>query len=512
MKTKSIFILAVAMLFNWSAFAQLNMTALEQPQSQLGNLQVLGKSDFDVDKYFMPADSIIFNNQHYDFKVEHNPIGKLFYVIPKSETPLDSIARNVALYVNHDSKTKGYKQLESDYYEVIGCIRFKEQFDKHMETMETYQIVENEDMFKDFAQIFKRDTSKVYLPLIADYERRVLIDKNSEYRSSPFWLMRSKKGDIFYFTNYGDFVSFGKKTEKVPYYKVFGKPMEEKATDKVVEDRSKWFFAARDLNTIFVSVPFYEQLCNDIKGQEVLIVSKEEFMYDARTNAPFKSICTEDPFRKCEYNTETGEISYPEIKYCKCVNVYVSDGEVFGQFEYEGARFTLPIPDLLNNFKAQMLNYTPNNWNLNPNPEKKVYGRRNREYYGVDNYDYFIVSRKRVEEIKATELEEFRFEIMSKENQRLAREKQMAEDIARYKKEKQEYIAGLVAMYGEEYGNLIADRKVAIGMTEEMCRKAWGRPHDIYNTTTKWGVSSVWVYNYKTYLYFYNGELKQIDN
>ena len=159
-----------------------------------------------------------------------------------------------------------------------------------------------------------------------------------------------------------------------------------------------------------------------------------------------------------------------------------------------------------------MFNYTPNNWNLNPNPEKKVYGRRNREYYGVDNYDYFIVSRKRVEEIKATELEEFRFEIMSKENQRLAREKQMAEDIARYKKEKQEYIAGLVAMYGEGYGNLIADRKVAIGMTEEMCRKAWGRPHDIYNTTTKWGVSSVWVYNYKTYLYFYNGELKQIDN
>lgn len=101
---------------------------------------------------------------------------------------------------------------------------------------------------------------------------------------------------------------------------------------------------------------------------------------------------------------------------------------------------------------------------------------------------------------------------MSREQQRLAREKQRAEDEARYEREEQEYRASLVATYGEEYGNLIADRKVAIGMTEEMCRKAWGRPHDKYNTTTKWGVSSVWVYNYKTSLYFYDGELKQIDN
>ena len=72
--------------------------------------------------------------------------------------------------------------------------------------------------------------------------------------------------------------------------------------------------------------------------------------------------------------------------------------------------------------------------------------------------------------------------------------------------------AGLIEKYGDAFGNMIADRKVAIGMTEEMCRLSWGSPHDKYTTTTKWGVSSVWVYNYKTYLYFYNGELKQIDN
>lgn len=531
MKTKIIFILAVAILFNWSAYAQLNMTALEEPQSQLGSLQVLGKSDFDVDRYFIPADSIRFNNQHYYFDIKHNPIGKIFYV-----TPLDSLYSNVyskviAFYVNHYSKTKGYKELMSDYYEVIGCIRFKDQFDKHMETMVTYQIVENEDIFQDFAQMFKANISHVDLPLVADYERSVLIRKNSTYHGHPILLLQSKNGDIFYIVTDSRSDDFcGKKTVKVPYYNIWGNPVEEKATYKVEEDWAKIFVAAEIQpenpmynNITFVSVPFYEQLCKDINGQEVLIVSQEEFMYDAITNAPFKSIHTDDPLRRnIWYNPNTIEISYPEIKYCKCLNIYVSGGEVFGQFEYEGARFTLAIPQLLEDFNTILIkNYTINegfSFRRNYLPGN-IYGKgelwpewSNYDWDDYDDYDYYIVSRKKVEEIRKAELEEFLLVTKSKEQQRLAREKQRAEDEARYEREKQEYRASLVAIYGEKYGNLIADRKVAIGMTEEMCRKAWGRPHDKYNTTTKWGVSSVWVYNYKTSLYFYDGELKQIDN
>lgn len=517
---KNLLFLFSMLCFTVEAFAQLNMTALEEPQSQLGSLQVLGKSDFDVDKYFMPADSILFNNQHYYFKKEHNPIGKIFYVTPQvnvNTDPKGGFKKVIALYVNHDSKTKGYKQLMSGYYEVIGCIRFKDQFDKHMGTMSTYQIVENEDIFQDFAQMFEENISDANLPLVADYERSVLISKNSTYYGQPILLLQSKNGDIFYVvTDSGSDEFCGKKTVKVPYYNIFGNPVEEKATYKVEEDWGKEFVtvdlrydAPKYSNLTFVSVPFYEQLCNDIKGQEVLLVSRGEYMRDAVTNAPFKSIHTDDPINKCERNTETGEISYPEIKYCKCLNIYVSDGEIFGQFEYEGARFTLAIPQLIHNLETRMLNYNPT-WNgSTTNPEKKVYGRISNV---ERNYEYFIVSRKRVEEIQASELEELRLQIMSREQQRLAREKQRAEKNARYEREEQEYRASLVATYGEEYGNLIADRKVAIGMTEEMCRKAWGRPHDKYNTTTKWGVSSVWVYNYKTSLYFYNGELKQIDN
>lgn len=534
---KHLFLFAM-LCFAVEAFAQLNMIALEEPQSQLGSLQVLGKSDFDVDRYFIPADSIHFNNQHYYIKKEHNPIGKIFYVTPKIKVNTSTsggFTQIIALYVNHDSKTKGYKQLMSGYYEVIGYIRFKEHFDKHMETMETYQIVENEDRFQDFAQIFEKDISHVDLPLVADYERSVLISKNSTYHGQPILLLQSKNGDIFYIvTDSGSDEFCGKETVKVPYYNILGNPVEKKATYKVVEDWGKLFVTAdinfrypENSNLTFVSVPFYEQLCNDIKGQEVLLVSQEEFMQDARTNVPFKSIHTDDPLRRnIKYNSNTIEISYPEIKYCKCLNIYVSGGEVFGQFEYEGARFTLAIPHLLEYFNTLLIendpvnggfrfrrNYLPGNiygkgelWSENYFRDQQ---RWYKDYY---DYDYYIVSRKKVEEIRKAELEEFLLVTKSKEQQRLAREKQRAEENARYEREEQEYRASLVATYGEEYGNLIADRKVAIGMTEEMCRKAWGRPHDKYNTTTKWGVSSVWVYNYKTSLYFYNGELKQIDN
>lgn len=532
---KHLFLFAM-LCFTVETFAQLNMTALEEPQSQLGSLQVLGKSDFDVDRYFMPADSIHFNNQHYYFDIKHNPIGKIFYVTPNFDVlnpPKNGFEKVIAFYVNHDSKTKGYKLFMSDYYEVIGCIRFKDQFDKHMETMVTYQIVENEDIFQDFAQIFEKDISYVDLPLIADYERSVLISKNSNYNGQPILLLQSKNGDVFYIKDTSN-EFHGKETVKVPYYNILGNPVEKKATYKVEEDWGKVFVTAKiepnnptQSNITFVSVPFYEQLCNDIKGQEVLLVSQEEFMQDARTNVPFKSIHTDDPLRRnIKYNSNTIEISYPEIKYCKCLNIYVSGGEVFGQFEYEGARFTLAIPHLLEYFNTSLIeddpinggfrfrrNYLPGNiygkgklWSENVFRDKQRWGK---DYY---DYDYYIVSRKKVEEIRKAELEEFLLVTKSKEQQRLAREKQRAEKNARYEREEQEYRASLVATYGEEYGNLIADRKVAIGMTEEMCLKAWGRPHDKYNTTTKWGVSSVWVYNYKTSLYFYNGELKQIDN
>ena len=49
-------------------------------------------------------------------------------------------------------------------------------------------------------------------------------------------------------------------------------------------------------------------------------------------------------------------------------------------------------------------------------------------------------------------------------------------------------------------------------MTKEMVKDSWGRPMNTYRTTTKFGQSEVWCYNYKTRVYFYNGKVVQIDD
>lgn len=70
----------------------------------------------------------------------------------------------------------------------------------------------------------------------------------------------------------------------------------------------------------------------------------------------------------------------------------------------------------------------------------------------------------------------------------------------------------MIAKHGSQFGNLVANKQVAIGMTKEMCRDAWGRPMNSYRTTTSFGQSEVWCYNYKTRVYFYDGKVTRIDN
>ena len=70
----------------------------------------------------------------------------------------------------------------------------------------------------------------------------------------------------------------------------------------------------------------------------------------------------------------------------------------------------------------------------------------------------------------------------------------------------------MIAKYGTKFGELVAKKQVALDMTKAMCRDAWGSPMDTYRTTTKFGQSEVWRYNYKTRVYFYNGKVVMIDN
>ena len=75
-----------------------------------------------------------------------------------------------------------------------------------------------------------------------------------------------------------------------------------------------------------------------------------------------------------------------------------------------------------------------------------------------------------------------------------------------------EYKKLMIEKYGAEYGTIVGKHQIAINMTKEMCRDAWGNPMNNYRTTTSFGQSEVWCYNYKTRVYFYNGKVVQIDD
>lgn len=70
----------------------------------------------------------------------------------------------------------------------------------------------------------------------------------------------------------------------------------------------------------------------------------------------------------------------------------------------------------------------------------------------------------------------------------------------------------MIAKFGAEYGGLIAKKQISIGMTKEMCKAAWGYPMNTYRTTTRFGQSEVWCYNYKSRVYFFEGKVVQIDD
>ena len=95
------------------------------------------------------------------------------------------------------------------------------------------------------------------------------------------------------------------------------------------------------------------------------------------------------------------------------------------------------------------------------------------------------------------------------EQERKQREQKENEE---QEKKQAQHKANIIAKYGEKYGNLILQHKVAIGMTKEMCLDAWWFPNDTFTTTTSRGKSEVWIINYKTRLYFLDGVLYMIEN
>lgn len=148
-----------------------------------------------------------------------------------------------------------------------------------------------------------------------------------------------------------------------------------------------------------------------------------------------------------------------------------------------------------------------------PNIDKKTSNRPVFEYFILINLEDYNSIKNEIEKrcqmiVKQNEEARQRLKLeedKKQKQQKLEREQRQAQEHADFRQR-------MINKYGNVDGNLIANQQVTIGMTTDMCKDAWGQPMNTYRTTTKYGQSEVWCYNYKTRIYFFEGKVVQIDN
>jgi len=139
--------------------------------------------------------------------------------------------------------------------------------------------------------------------------------------------------------------------------------------------------------------------------------------------------------------------------------------------------------------------------------------------YGI----FYILKNEKDDQITLTknELEDFMEEsyyLEQEANRKLQSqqllEKQKKDELKRKEiklKAIEKHRTECIDKFGQELGSLIAEGKVKIGMTTEMCEAAWGKPFDKEKETTASRVTDFWFYGWSHSLYFINGILTKIN-
>lgn len=256
-------------------------------------------------------------------------------------------------------------------------------------------------------------------------------------------------------------------------------------------------------NGSILPVSYYNLLCNELKGQEVFM-SYGGARPVIPNYMPYKAKELKDALN--------GTTVFQSDTLFTCVDVVVSEelrticileGKNTGRF----AVFVNALQESNHEKDCQNIYYTTSGemtiWPYKDHQENKGHLVRDRRFsVGEINGEDRII-------IKMTDLNDIYGEtaiyLDKKETQRQYEQERY---MARMAKRKQE----LCSKYGNEYGTLIADRKVALGMIPEMCRIAWGYPTMISNLVDDTGTYTVWRYNIKTYIYFKDNKVAMILN
>ena len=268
-------------------------------------------------------------------------------------------------------------------------------------------------------------------------------------------------------------------------------------TYKIGEGTSIFFFPLR----------YYNFLNDELKGKDVLLTHGNPITSSG--------ICSYSKSRETK-DALTGKTIFLKDTLSRCVDVVlgeklepccVLEGEKTGKFAVAVYRL------IETEKKDECLHYYPTPsggmtiWQSEYG--QKFKGRLSSDRHfsvGSINYDDPFTGSWL---IKVDDLNRIFEETKKYESNVAEREKQMAQ---RYKSWQEKRKKELCAKYGAEFGEYISNHKMALNMTPEMCKEAWGMPTRIYNMVDGTGTYTVWRYNFSTFIFFMDGKVAMIQN
>ena len=280
-------------------------------------------------------------------------------------------------------------------------------------------------------------------------------------KGSDTWVKNYKSSLEKFGSKYEDMITFTGGSPALEYRGKFSVYVLEDQDGNLYYDFHELFvgYADEKLQNGYVSVTCYNKITELLLNKEVVI-----------RDTPSKDFLTGEKLDRDKIGHEF-----------LCKDIFLRDENLVGVFGNEHGEITLKL-DGYRCFRFDILGYK-----------------------GHVMSGYTKIYPKEYEELRdnATELD--------RRQQEAEKQRQIHEWKQAREKRRQE----LVAKYGNNYGNLIAKGKVAIGMTKEMCREAVGYPTNQYKATTARGVIEVWVYfvsSTTTVLYFDENVLYLIEN
>lgn len=507
-------------------FAQFDVMTTEQAKKELTENLSLTSAEVDqtYSKHQIPCSNEILQNgancfnNHYNLYRLNDIIGIKFFLCPsKNNTEsksfyLNGIANSIGVpCVNHADSTLSFRTLEAGYYIVTQKILFTEQIQrKKNELMEHYKLSSTEISMKALAPGSVNDISvdtKLHDSTLVRaffdhsitssiskkeyYTKRILKNESIYEDNIPILVLTDSEGKDYYVSEYGSF-SVSTEVEYIDRYSVYNDKTRRSSVNIIICPTT-----LRDM--LIYASSYLEKLETSLKNQECYL-SYQDNTYD-------------DPI-----SGDTKPAPDKSILY-KCERLIMMDGKIYGIYSNESGSYSIELGPIrsyiINNKGESCLGNSGSYYSYSDNgivvQDKDMVIRT----YD-DNVIYvcdgcidgkmritpmsFLERKQQLENEVKTVLEK------AEEKRRIEYEQSRKEYEQRIEQERKANIE----KYGSEFGGNINNRKVALGMTKEMCQKSWGYPSERYSKVNSNGTLEIWVY-YSAMLSFSNGKLVQID-